>query len=163
MTNEQIILVRASFEKIAPIAQQAAALFYAKLFDLDPTLFRLFKGDIKEQGKKLMQVISYAVGNLDRIDELVPQVRALGARHTGYGVEERHYETVGTALLWTLEKALGRDFTAPVRAAWAALYNLLAATMKDGARREPEERPVNRNEGATRKLPGAKTERKIFL
>jgi hemoglobin-like flavoprotein len=135
MTNEQINLVRTSFEKIAPIADKAAALFYAKLFDLDPKLHRLFKGDMKEQGKKLMQVISTAVENLERIDEFVPHIRAMGARHAGYGVEEKDYATVGAALLWTLEKALSRDFTAEMRAAWAAVYELLAGTMIEGSRR----------------------------
>jgi len=138
MTGEQINLVRASFEKIAPIAEKAAALFYAKLFDLNPRLRGLFRGDVYEQGKKLMQVIAYAVENLDRLDEIVPQVRALGTRHAGYGVSDRDYETVGAALLWTLEKALGKDFTAPARAAWTAVYNLLAETMKEGSRSPAE-------------------------
>jgi hemoglobin-like flavoprotein len=138
MTNEQINLVQASFEKIAPIADHAAALFYAKLFDLDPHLHRLFKGDMKEQGKKLMQVISTAVENLERIDEFVPHIKAMGARHSGYGVEEKDYETVGEALLWTLEKALSKDFTAETRAAWTTVYKLLADTMKQGSRKPAE-------------------------
>jgi hemoglobin-like flavoprotein len=138
MTREQINLVRASFEKIAPIAEKAAALFYAKLFDLNPKLRGLFKGDVYEQGKKLMQVIAYAVENLDQLDEIVPEVRSLGARHAGYGVSDHDYETVGVALIWTLEKALGKDFTAPTRAAWTAVYNLLAETMKEGSRNPPE-------------------------
>ena len=142
MTDEQIILIKRSFEKIAPITEQAAALFYAKLFDLNPNLHRLFKGDMKEQGRKLMQVIAYAVESLERIDALVPQVRALGARHADYGVDERDYETVGTALLWTLEKALGREFTAEMKEAWAAVYGLLAQTMKDGSRRANENQAV---------------------
>jgi hemoglobin-like flavoprotein len=142
MTKEQINLVRTSFEKIAPISDQAAALFYAKLFDINPNLRWLFKNDMKEQGQKLMQVISYAVESLERIDEFIPQVRALGARHAGYGVEDRDYETVGTALLWTFEKALSRDFTPQMKEAWATLYNLLAQTMKDGSRYVPENAAV---------------------
>ena len=135
MTKEQISLVRTSFETIVPFAEKAAALFYAKLFDLNPKLQRLFKGDVYEQGKKLMQVIGYAVENLDRLDEIGPQLQALGARHAGYGVEERDYETVGAALLWTFEKALGSSFTAETRAAWATVYRLLADTMKQGGRK----------------------------
>src|SRR5215213_3609211 len=99
MTGEQINLVKKTFEKIEPIAEQAAALFYAKLFDINPSLRRLFKGDMKEQGRKLMQVIAYAVESLEQIEEFIPQVRDLGARHESYGVEARDYETVGTALL----------------------------------------------------------------
>lgn len=134
MTNEQIHLVRTSFAKINPIAEKAAALFYAKLFDLNPKLRHLFKGDVYEQGKKLMQVIAYTVENLDRLDEILPQVRELGARHTTYGVEDGDYDTVGEALLWTFEKALGREFTINMRESWAAVYNLLANTMKSSVK-----------------------------
>lgn len=134
MTDEQIKLVRTSFAKIEPIAEKAAALFYAKLFDLNPKLRRLFKGDIYEQGKKLMQVIAYAVENLDRLDQIVPQVQELGEKHTTYGVKDEDYEKVGEALLWTFEKALGREFTAQMREAWAAIYKMLAETMKSGAK-----------------------------
>ncbi len=142
MTNEQINLVKKSFEKIEPISEQVAALFYAKLFDLEPKLLRLFKGDMNEQGRKLMQVIGYAVESLEHIDEFIPQVRELGARHTKYGVKNRDYESVGTALLWTLEKALGREFNAQTRAAWAAVYELLAATMKNSGQQSAENMTV---------------------
>ena len=141
MTKEQIDLVKKSFEKIVPISENAAALFYAKLFDLNPNLKWLFKGDMKEQGRKLMQVIGYAVESLEQIDELIPQVRALGARHAGYGVEDRDYDSVGTALLWTFEKALSREFTPQMKEAWAAVYGLLAQTMKS-ASRQPAENPT---------------------
>lgn len=134
MTNEQINLIKTSFEKIAPISQHAADLFYAKLFDLDPKLERLFHGDMKKQGEKLMQVIAYAVENLEKMDEILPQVKALGARHSGYGVAEKDYDSVGAALLWTLEKALSTDFDAPTRKAWATLYGTLAETMKAAER-----------------------------
>jgi hemoglobin-like flavoprotein len=135
MTGEQINLIKKSFQKIEPISDQAAALFYAKLFDLNANLQSLFKGDMKEQGRKLMQVLAYAVGNLDRIDEIIPQVRELGARHAGYGVAHEDYDAVGTALLWTFEKALSREFTHEMREAWAAVYGLLAETMKDASRK----------------------------
>jgi hemoglobin-like flavoprotein len=135
MTNEQINLVKASFKKIESVTEEAAVLFYVRLFKLVPDLRPLFKGDIREQGGKLMQMIAYAVGGLDRVDALIPALRELGARHVGYGVEDSHYETVGAALLWTLDKALDEDFTPETKAAWAAVYGVLAETMKDGARR----------------------------
>jgi hemoglobin-like flavoprotein len=116
-----------------PIADQAAALFYGKLFELDPSLKPLFKSDIKEQGKKLMQMITAAVRGLSDLGRLVPVVEDLGRRHVGYGVEDRHYDTVGAALLWTLEQGLGSAFTAEVKAAWATVYSLLATTMKNAA------------------------------
>lgn len=131
MNNEQINLVKKSFEKIEPISDLAAVLFYERLFKLDPELRRLFKSDINEQGKKLMQMLALAVRGLDRIEELVPAVQNLGIRHAAYGVRNEHYETVGKALLWTLEKVLIRDFTPETKQAWTAVYTLLSQTMKE--------------------------------
>lgn len=142
MTGEQIELVKRSFDKLAPISRQAAALFYARLFYLDPALRGLFKGDMREQERKLMQMIALAVENLERADTLLPTVRALGARHAAYGVEEHHYETVGAAFLWTLEKALRKDFNARTRDAWTAVFGLLAETMKEGARQDAKNKAV---------------------
>jgi len=134
MTAQEIFLVRSSFLKVAPIADQAAALFYARLFELDPALRELFQSDMAEQGRKLVQMIGLAVNGLDRPDTLAPVVRQLGRRHASYHVRESQYETVGTALLWTLEKGLGSAFTAETRDAWGKTYWLLAETMKAGAR-----------------------------
>jgi hemoglobin-like flavoprotein len=134
MTPEEVTLIKNSFRLVVPIADQAAAIFYARLFELDPTLRGLFHGDMAEQGKKLMQTLGFAVTSLDRIETIVPGVRQLGFRHAAYKVREQHYETVGAALLWTLEKGLGPAFTPSTRAAWAKVYWLLAETMKAGAR-----------------------------
>ena len=134
MTPEQKNLVQTSFEKVKPIADTAATLFYGCLFNLDPNLERLFKGNLHDQGRKLMHMIGLAVMGLNRLDELVPLLRQLGARHAGYGVTERDYETVGDALLWALEHGLGDEFTPAVKDAWIAVYELLADTMKAGAR-----------------------------
>lgn len=134
MSPQEITLVKNSFRKVVPIADQAAALFYARLFELDPALRALFHGDMSEQGRKLMQMIGFAVGGLDRLETIMPAVRSLGLRHAGYHIKDSHYDTVGTALLWTLEKGLGPEFTPETRAAWAKVYWLLAETMKAGAR-----------------------------
>lgn len=134
MTPQEITLVKNSFRKVVPIADQAAALFYARLFELDPALRALFHGNMAEQGKKLMQMIGFTVGSLDRVETILPAVRALGLRHAGYHIREEHYETVGTALLWTLEKGLGPEFSPETRSAWAKVYWLLAETMKAAAR-----------------------------
>ena len=142
MTDEQINLVKTSFEKIVPVAEEAGVLFYVKLFKIDPALRRLFKGKMNEQGLKLIQMLGLAVEGLDRLEELVPELRELGARHTGYGVEDHHYETVGAALLWTLEAALGTDFNDQTKEAWTAVYNLLAQTMKDASRQAVEDAAV---------------------
>ena len=131
MNGEQIKLVQESFKKVVPIADAAATLFYGRLFDLDPALESLFKGDMVEQGRKLMQMIGMAVISLDRLEQVLPAVRALGARHARYGVREKDYDTVGRALIWTLKKGLGEEFTPEAEAAWAGVYAALAGTMKD--------------------------------
>jgi hemoglobin-like flavoprotein len=138
LTVTQKALVQTSFASIAGIADDAAVLFYQRLFELDPSLRPLFRGDMAEQRKKLMQMLTAAVKGLDRLDQLVPVVEDLGRRHARYGVEDRHYDTVGDALLWTLSMGLGRDFTPEVEAAWAAVYGLLATTMKNAAHSAPE-------------------------
>jgi hemoglobin-like flavoprotein len=133
LTQAQIALVQNSFAVVAPIADDAAALFYRRLFEIDPTLKAMFKGDMAEQRRKLMQMLSAAVKGLNHIDRLMPVVEDLGRRHVNYGVEEHHYDTVGNALLWTLEKGLGAAFTPDVREAWATVYGLLASTMARAA------------------------------
>ena len=134
VTNTQKVLVQESFAAVMPIADDAAALFYRRLFELDPSLERMFKGDMTEQRRKLVQMLTAAVKGLDRLDQLVPVVEELGRRHVGYGVADAHYDTVGAALLWTLEKGLGNAFTPEVRDAWIAVYGLLAGTMKNAAK-----------------------------
>jgi hemoglobin-like flavoprotein len=136
-TEAQIALVQSSFAVIAPIADDAASLFYQRLFEIDPSLRRMFKADMAEQRRKLMQMLTAAVKGLQRLDQLVPVVEDLGRRHAGYGVADAHYGTVGEALLWTLEKGLGpRIFTPEVKEAWAVVYGLLASTMRNAAAKE---------------------------
>jgi hemoglobin-like flavoprotein len=134
VTEAQKTLVQQSFESIATIADDVAVLFYQRLFELDPSLRPMFRSEMGEQRKKLMQMITAAVKGLDRLEQLVPVVQDLGRRHGGYGVVDKHYETVGAALLWTLEMDLGRAFTPEVKDAWVAVYTLLATTMKNAAR-----------------------------
>jgi hemoglobin-like flavoprotein len=136
MTPTQIVLIEQSFAQVAPIADVAADLFYTRLFELDPSLRPMFKGDMQEQGRKLMQTISVVVHGLSRLDTIVPAVQALGRRHAGYGVRNSHYATVADALLWTLEQGLGEAFTADTRDAWATAYGLLASAMQAAAAEE---------------------------
>jgi hemoglobin-like flavoprotein len=131
MTPTQITLVQQSFDHVKPIADTAAHLFYNRLFELDPTLRPMFRGDMQEQGRKLMQMLSVAVAGLTRLDTLVPAVEALGRRHQGYGVQNEHYATVGVALLWTLGQGLGDAFTPDVEAAWATAYGVLSSVMQN--------------------------------
>jgi hemoglobin-like flavoprotein len=133
MTPNEIRLVRSTFEMIAPTAEQAATLFYEKLFEMDPSLRRMFRGDMTEQARKLMHVIGTAVHGLDHAQEITPVLHDLGRRHAGYGVQDRHYDTVAAALLWTLERGLGPAFTPQARSAWVAAYGFLTKAMKAGA------------------------------
>ena len=133
MTPENIALVKSSWQQVLPIQKAAAELFYGRLFDLDPSLRLLFRGDMTEQGRKLMTMINTVVMSLDRLDPLLGTVEDLGRRHVGYGVTEAHYDTVGSALLWTLGQGLGAQFTPPVEVAWAEAYTTLASVMKQAA------------------------------
>ncbi len=134
MTPQQIALVEDSFRHVAPIAEPAAAIFYQRLFALDPALRPMFaKSDMGEQGRKLMQAISFVVANLRRPEALLPVVSELGRRHAGYGVQPAHYGTVGAALLATLEEGLGAFFTPEMKDAWASAYGLLAGVMQSAA------------------------------
>jgi len=133
MTPEQIQSIQSTWTQVVPIADKAAELFYGKLFELDPAVEPLFKGDMAEQGRKLMKTIGVVVNSLTRLDEIVPAVQELGRKHVDYGVKPEHYATVGAALLWTLEQGLGGAFTPAVKAAWTAAYGTLATVMQDAA------------------------------
>lgn len=133
MSPQQVTLVRSSFALVAPIATQAAALFYDKLFERDPALKPMFRGDMAVQSRRLMEMIGAAVGLLDRPETLDTALRGLGARHAGYGVQPAHYATVGGALLDTLAAGLGDEFTAETREAWAVMYAHVSRVMQQGA------------------------------
>jgi methyl-accepting chemotaxis protein len=128
--QQTIQLVQSSWAEVAKIAPQAAELFYKNLFAADPSLQRLFKGDMQAQGNKLMQMIGAAVGKLNDLDSLVPILQSLGRRHAGYGVKDAHYQTVGAALLKTLGQGLGDAFTPAVKAAWTEVYGVMSDVMK---------------------------------
>lgn len=129
MNSDTIQRVQQSWTKVVPISSQAAELFYRNLFELDPALKSLFKGDMKSQGEKLMQMIGAAVAKLNDLDALVPALQALGKRHAGYHVQPSHYDTVGAAFLNTLSQGLGEAFTPDVKEAWATTYGVMAKVM----------------------------------
>ncbi len=133
MTPEQVDLVRNSFAKIAAAGADPAALFYQRLFELDPRLRHLFPSELMAQRGQLMAALRNVIGTLDRLDQILPAVRELGRRHAHHGVETEHYATVGAALILTLERGLGADFTLATRRAWVDAYSWLAWTMIDAA------------------------------
>jgi hemoglobin-like flavoprotein len=132
LTKLEVEIVQSDWRKVLPIADTAATLFYDRLFALDPSLRPMFKNDLAEQKKKLLQTLSVAVTGLSDMPALAPIAHALGRRHTDYGVKPEHYATAGTALLWALKQGLGPDFDAVHEATWAKVYDLLATTMLAG-------------------------------
>ena len=133
MTPAQIKLVRESFTQVKPVATEAAALFYANLFEADPGLRPLFRGSMDEQGRRLFDMIGSGVSLLDRPEQLLPVLRTLGGLHVAYGVVDSHYGTVGQALLLTLRQCLGEAFTPQVLDAWQAFHGIVGRTMREGA------------------------------
>lgn len=128
LTSAQIQLVTESFGMVAPIADQAAAMFYERLWEIAPETKRLFKAtNMQQQGEKLMQMIGIAVGALNNLEAIIPAVQDLGRRHIAYGVSKADYEPVGAALLWTLEQGLGEAFTPDVKEAWTTVYGVLVS------------------------------------
>jgi hemoglobin-like flavoprotein len=133
LTEEQKKLVRGSIARAERMADVVGLIFYKRLFELDPTLRPLFQHNIQEQSKKLMATLKMVVDGLDYSSELVASIRSLGRRHVQYGVKDQHYDTVGEALVWALEKGLGAEFPPEARSAWVTVYTWLAATMKEAA------------------------------
>ena len=133
LTANQIVLVQSSFGKVKPIAQDAAAIFYARLFEIAPQVKPMFKGDMVEQGRKLMGMLNIVVNGLNNLDAIVPAAQNLARGHVAYGVQAAHYAFVGSALLYALEQGLGPDFTPEVQQAWTSAYTLLSGVMIDAA------------------------------
>ncbi|MGJ4997427.1 globin family protein [Bradyrhizobium sp. HKCCYLS3077] len=129
MTPSQIALVQESFAKVAPISDQAAVIFYNRLFEVAPQVRAMFPEDLTEQRKKLMATLAVVVNGLSNLPAILPAASALAKRHVGYGAKPEHYPVVGSALLWTLEKGLGAAWTPDVADAWTAAYGTLSGFM----------------------------------
>lgn len=135
MSPEQKNLVKTTWAMVVPIADTAAGLFYDRLFAIDASTRPMFTNtNMAEQRKKLMQALAFVINGLDRTEQLVPTIQSLGRNHVRYGVTDTHYDSVGSALLWTLELGLKDGWTPKVRAAWVAAYTLVAGVMKDAAK-----------------------------
>jgi len=137
MTPEQVTLVQQSFGKVAPISDQAAVIFYDRLFEIAPQVKAMFPADMTEQRKKLMATLAVVVNGLSNLESILPAASALAQRHVAYGAKPEHYPVVGSALLWTLEKGLGDGWTTDVAAAWTAAYTTLSGFMIEQAYGRP--------------------------
>lgn len=134
MSPDQTQLVQDTWKQVVPIADTAANLFYDRLFEIDPSTRPLFNAEtLPEQKRKLIMMLNTVVNGLKRPEEIIPAAEALARRHVGYGVAAPHYESVGAALLWTLEKGLGQAWTEEARQAWTAAYDLLSGVMRRAA------------------------------
>ena len=129
MTPEQVKLVQESFTKVVPIADQAAVIFYDRLFEVAPSVKAMFPADMTEQRKKLMATLAVVVNGLSNLESILPAASALARRHVSYGAKPEHYPVVGSALLWTLEKGLGTAWTSEVAEAWTSAYGTLSGYM----------------------------------
>ena len=129
MTPEQVQLVQQSFSKIVPISDQAAVIFYDRLFEIAPQVKSMFPSDMTEQRGKLMATLSAVVNGLNNLSSILPAASALAKRHVAYGARAEHYPVVGAALLWTLERGLGDSWTPDVANAWRAAYGTLSGFM----------------------------------
>jgi hemoglobin-like flavoprotein len=131
MTPAQKKLVQSTWSKVVPIADTAAKMFYDRLFEIDPSTRPMFRGtDLAEQRRKLLQVLSAAIAGLDDLEGLLPVVQTLGRKHAAYDVKDAHYDSVGAALLWTLEQGLGAAWDAETAAAWTEVYGMVAGVMR---------------------------------
>ncbi|NMN57614.1 nitric oxide dioxygenase [Xanthobacter sp. SG618] len=129
LTPSQIELIQDSFRKVVPIADTAAALFYGRLFEIAPEVKPLFKGDMSLQGAKLMATLGLVVAGLNDLSKIVPAAESLARKHVAYGVKDEHYAPVGAALIWTLERGIGPDFTPETKDAWVEAYGILSSVM----------------------------------
>ena len=138
MTPDQVTLVQQSFSKVAPISDQAAVIFYDRLFEIAPQVKAMFPSDLTEQCKKLMATLAVVVNGLSNLESILPAASALATRHVGYGAKAEHYPVVGSALLWTLEKGLDAAWTPEVAEAWTATYGTLSGYMISEAYGRPQ-------------------------
>jgi hemoglobin-like flavoprotein len=129
MNADQVKLVQQSFSRVAPISEQAAVIFYDRLFEIAPSVRTMFPADMTEQRKKLMTMLAAVVNGLGDLPSILPAASALAKRHVSYGARAEHYPVVGAALLWTLEKGLGEGWTAELAEAWTAVYGTLSGYM----------------------------------
>ena len=129
MTTRQIVLIQDSWKLVTPIANTAGQIFYKRLFDQTPTLRSLFRGDLSEQIKKLMTMLTVIVNGLTRLEQIVPAAQKLAVKHIDYGVRIEYYDAVGSALLWTLEQGLGEAWNQELAEAWAEAYGTLSGVM----------------------------------
>jgi len=131
MNKRQIELVQSSFERVKPMANLAGETFYKRFFEVAPQVRHIFRNDMKKQAAMFMSILGLAVGSLHDLDKIIPTIRALGERHTGYGTEFEHFNVFGECLLWTLEQVFGDEFTPELMEAWTAAYMTLADTMQE--------------------------------
>jgi hemoglobin-like flavoprotein len=129
MTPDQVKAIQESFAEVVPISEQAAANFYGRLFEIAPEVKPLFRGDLEEQGRKLMAMLAAVVNGLGNLETILPAASALAKRHIDYGGKAADYEPVGTALLWTLERGLGPQWTPELARAWTEAYTVLFGFM----------------------------------
>lgn len=132
MNAQQIQLVKETWGFVIVKSDAAGELFYSRLFEVSPGVKHLFKGDVKEQARKLMSMVTYVIAKLDKLDTILTEIKSLAQRHSKYGAQKEHYAVVGECLIYTLKTGLGDRWNANVEAAWIAVYKILSNAMIEG-------------------------------
>ena len=144
MTTNNIELVKQSWALVAKMDMEiVGGLFYNRLFEIMPEVQPMFsRTTLPEQSKKLLTMLSYVIAKLDKLEDIIDEVKKLAQRHNKYGVKDEHYSAVGTALLWTLQKGLGEYWNDDVRVAWTEIYITLSGAMIAAQKEETKQIPV---------------------
>ena len=142
MTQRQIELIQNTWDYVTTNIAEAGDIFYGRLFEKNPEIRSMFTGDIKQQSRKLVAIITFAVKKLDSLGDVIADVQALGKRHDKYGVNPSHYPVVADSLLWTLEKGLGERWNDEVKEAWVTLYTTLSGIMIGASKHNRKSEPV---------------------
>jgi hemoglobin-like flavoprotein len=129
MTPEQLELVQSSYSALGNAAPEMARDFYARLFAADPTTRDLFTEGPDVMAGKFADELGAIVEAITSYETFAPRVRDLAARHVRYGVQTRHYQPLGDALIATLAAYLGTQWNPALEAAWRRAYNLVAELM----------------------------------
>ena len=132
MNAQQIHLVKETWGFVITKSDEAGELFYNRLFEVAPGVRHLFKGEIKEQSRKLMNMVTYVIAKLDKLDTIVTEIKSLAQRHNKYGAKPEHYAVVGECLLYTLKTGLGERWNRQTEEAWVAVYTVLSTAMIAG-------------------------------
>ena len=123
-----------SFDLVAPRGEALMDTFYARLFAAAPAVKPLFAGtDLRRQKGMLLSALVLLRKSLRDLDAIIPALRAMGARHVGYGARPEHYPVVGEVLIASMAEVAGDAWRPEYERAWEAAFGVVAGAMLEGA------------------------------